>query len=185
MSIRISHRSITAIEFEETGKIETIPITRKFHLLFITMVAGGGKGSEAAINGGVFQSGSGGGAGGGIINYPLKLPEGATSLEVKVGGPGEDSWVKLGNTLLVTKAGSDAIGSEPGIGGEGIFKGGDGERGESGLPSQTVPAIGRGGSSILGSPTVLGAGKGGDGVSIPSVEGQFGSSGLVLIRPSI
>lgn len=149
-----------------TDKITYIPKNTNFVVpgsskqIFISMVAGGGRGGVGTIQDGMFIAGGGGGAGGACSRIPF-FNDGYVSFDCRIGKGGTvdnpnggDTEVniyinKVYFTTYSVKGGKAANGSIGGLGGKGYytFNGMNGIDGETSLSSQ-IPVAGDGGASI-------------------------------------
>lgn len=165
--------------------------------IFISMVAGGGRGGDGTIHDGLFVSGGGGGAGGACSRIPF-YNEGSVAFDCRVGKGGTidrkdgcdtsvDIYVNdLYTTTYSVKGGKHANGKNRGQGGKGYytFNGLDGIDGTISLSSH-IPVAGDGGSSIHF--------NGGNGMTYTMIDnkttngnwGSGGGGGLPGANPSI
>lgn len=154
--------------------------------IFISMVAGGARGSEGSIQDGMLIAGGGGGSGGscsripfyneGYVSFDCRVGKGGTVEEPNGGNTEVDIYVDdVYTTTFSVEGGKQAVGNTGGKGGKGYytFHGLDGLNGEISLSSH-IPKAGNGGSSIHY--------EGGIGITYDMVDnskanGQYGSGG--------
>jgi hypothetical protein len=153
--------------------------------IFISMVAGGGRGGIGSVYEDMFISGGGGGAGGACSRLPF-FSKGVVSFDCRVGQGGNEITLDGGNTevdiyvnnvFTVTysvKGGKHAEGKLGGVGGKGYytFNGTDGENGNVSTTNNVT--AGEGGSSIHFNG---GIGMTNDMVDNSKTSGNWGSGG--------
>jgi hypothetical protein len=127
--------------------------------IFISMVAGGGRGGSGSIEDGLFVTGGGGGAGGACSRIPF-FNDGCVSFDCRIGKGGDIHTLDGGNTEVdvyidsvydttySVKGGKHANGKIGGVGGRGYYTF-NGFDGENGIVSDILPDVaGDGGASM-------------------------------------